>query len=46
MTRLTAILKLAAPAILFTLLAGCGDHRQPVTVVFTGDTQGRLVPAG
>jgi hypothetical protein len=49
MTRISTILKLALPAILFftlsAALSGCGT-REPVTIVFTGDTQGRLVPAG
>jgi hypothetical protein len=40
------ILKPVLPALAVVILAaGCGD-RKPVTVVFTGDTQGRLVPAG
>ena len=43
-------MKLALPAVLFftliaAILAGCGT-REPVTIVFTGDSQGRLVPAG
>jgi hypothetical protein len=46
MTRTSTILKLAMPALLFfALAAGCGG-REPVTIVFTGDTHGRLVPAG
>ena len=42
-------MKLALPALLFfiaVLGAACEDTREPVTIVFTGDTQGRLVPAG
>jgi len=40
------IFKLALPALLFfVLVAGCAD-KEPVTIIFTGDTQGRLVPAG
>jgi hypothetical protein len=46
MKRFLPILKLALPAILFfALLAGC-TRKEPVTIIFTGDTQGRLVPAG
>jgi len=46
MMRISMIVKLALPALLFfTLAAGC-NRREPVTIVFTGDTQGRLVPAG
>jgi hypothetical protein len=46
MTRISKILKLALPALLFfALAAGCA-RKDPVTIIFTGDTQGRLVPAG
>jgi len=46
MKKTSTILKLALPAILFfALAAGCTEGK-PVTIVFTGDTQGRLVPAG
>jgi hypothetical protein len=41
-----AIFKAALAAfVLLVTAAGCGE-REPVTVVFTGDTHGRLVPAG
>jgi hypothetical protein len=46
MTLLSLILKLALPALLFfALAAGCSTE-ESVTIVFTGDTQGHLVPAG
>jgi hypothetical protein len=46
MMRISPILKLALPALLFFAFAsGCG-RKEPVTIVFTGDTQGHLVPAG
>jgi hypothetical protein len=46
MTRRSIISGMAVPALLlFTLAAGCAREK-PVTIVFTGDTQGRLVPAG
>ncbi len=46
MTRTPTLLKLALPALFFySLAAGCTGEK-PVTIVFTGDTQGRLVPAG
>jgi len=46
MKQTSTILKLALPALLFFVLeAGC-ISKEPVTIVFTGDTQGRLVPAG
>jgi len=43
MTRTSPILTLTL--LLLSLIQGCGE-REPVTIVFTGDTQGRLVPAG
>jgi len=46
MKHLSLIFKLALPALLFfAFLAGC-TKKEPVTIVFTGDTQGHLVPAG
>ena len=46
MTETSTILKLALPALLFfAFVAGCTPE-EPVTIIFTGDTQGRLVPAG
>ena len=46
MVKTPTILKLALPTLLFfALVAGCTPE-EPVTIIFTGDTQGRLVPAG
>jgi len=46
MTGRSIISGLAVPALLMSFLAaGCAPEK-PVTIVFTGDTQGRLVPAG
>lgn len=46
MTRISTIVKLALPALLFFALAAGCVRKEPVTIIFTGDTQGRLVPAG
>jgi hypothetical protein len=46
MTLTSTLLKIVPLVLLFFILApGCSE-REPVTIVFTGDTQGRLVPAG
>jgi hypothetical protein len=46
MTKTPTILRLVLPALLFLAFeAGCTSE-EPVTIIFTGDTQGRLVPAG
>jgi hypothetical protein len=46
MTRTSSILTLALSSLLLiSLVPGCGE-RGPVTIVFSGDTEGRLVPAG
>ncbi len=46
MTLISSILKLELSALLFFAFAAGCSPKEPVTIVFTGDTQGRLVPAG
>jgi len=43
--RNTAAATLICAGVFAGVLAGCGQRR-PVTILFTGDEQGRLVPAG
>lgn len=43
--RFAASLTLAAAVAAAALAGGCAE-REPVTVLFTGDEHGRLVPAG
>jgi hypothetical protein len=45
-TPTITVLRLALPVLLsLALVAGCTSE-EPVTIIFTGDTQGRLIPAG
>jgi hypothetical protein len=46
MIKTHTILRLALPAVLSLVLASGCTSEEPVTIIFTGDTQGRLVPAG
>ncbi|HSG27222.1 MAG TPA: hypothetical protein VLA34_01990 [Candidatus Krumholzibacterium sp.] len=39
------IASMLVPVVALGILAGCAQ-REPVTILFTGDDQGRLVPSG